>query len=112
MVSKEKGGDKMEAIVLMTALINLATAILVLIKALKWAQRGQKAPELSFCLFWHFTIKEVNMQGLIITILLLSNAVSFVAILVLLKKIERLKKAKWQAFWIVRFFQTIRKAAF
>lgn len=34
------------------------------------------------------------MQGLIITILLLSNAVSFVAILVLLKKIERLKKAK------------------
>lgn len=35
MVSKEKGGDKMEAIVLMTALINLATAILVLIKALK-----------------------------------------------------------------------------
>lgn len=27
MVSKEKGGDKMEAIVLMTALINLATVI-------------------------------------------------------------------------------------
>lgn len=55
--------------------------------------KGAKAPELSFCLFWHFTIKEVNMQN-IITILLLSNAVSFVAILVLLKKIERLKKAK------------------
>lgn len=34
------------------------------------------------------------MQGLIITILLISNTVSFVAILVLLKKIERLKKAK------------------
>ncbi len=34
------------------------------------------------------------MQGLIINILLVSNAVSFVAILVLLKKIERLKKAK------------------
>lgn len=50
--------------------------------------KGAKAPELSFCLFWHFTIKEVNMQGLIINILLISNAVSFVAIL------ERLKKAK------------------
>lgn len=56
--------------------------------------KGAKAPKLSFCLFWHFTIKEVNMQGLIINILLVSNAVSFVAILVLLKKIERLKKAK------------------
>lgn len=45
----------------------------------------------SFC---DYTTKEVKMQGLIINILLVSNAVSFVAILVLLKKIERLKKAK------------------
>lgn len=34
------------------------------------------------------------MQNVIITILLLSNAVSFVAIYVLLKKCEKLEKAK------------------